>query len=377
MFSFLQKKYRNLNTIEVSASALQYNYRQLQVLHPEAKICPVLKSNAYGHGSVLVAQALDNEGAPFFVLDSLHEAYKLYKEKIKTPLLIVGYTSPENFITKKLPFHYGIYDIALAQSLNKHQSGSKVHIFVDTGMSREGVLLKDLRQFTRALKELKHIEIEGILSHFADADNPANQKFTEKQIVCFKDAIAILESEGIHPKWKHISASSGSYKHFIPECNMLRVGLACYGINPLQREDSVYSKLQLKPAMRVTSTLVQVKKISKGSKVGYNGTFTAPKDITIGIIPAGYYDLLDRRLSHCGVFQVQGKYCPIIGKVSMNMTTVDLSLVENAQVGDTVVIYSNDPLDKNYIEHTAKIAKAISYELMVHLAESVRREIVL
>lgn len=374
MFPFLQRKYQNLNTIKISKSALQHNYRQLQLLHPEAKICPVLKSNAYGHGSTLVAQALDNEGAPFFVLDSLHEAYKLYKANIKTPLLIIGYTFPENFRTKKLPFHYGIYDFALARALNVYQPGAKVHIFVDTGMSREGVLLKDLRSFIQAVKKLKNIEVEGVLSHFADADNPITQKFSERQITCFKDAIAILESEGIHPKWKHISASSGSYKYFIPECNMLRVGLACYGINPLQQEDSAFSSLKLIPAMRVLSTVVQIKKVVKGSKVGYNGTYIAVKDITIGIVPAGYYDLLDRRLSNCGVFQVRGVYCPIIGKVSMNMTTIDLSMVPNVGVGNAVTIYSDNPLDKNYIGNTAKTAKAISYELMVHLSESVKRE---
>lgn len=378
MRQFFTQPYKNLNKILVQPAALLHNHRVLTQAHPQAKICPVLKSNAYGHGLPLVAPIFDSLNSPFLAVDSLFEAYQLTKLKVKTPILIMGYTHPDNLrrgwpFFKKPAFSYMLFERQLAVALNQHQPESAVHIFVDTGMNREGVGLPELREFVRDLKKLKHLTIEGIASHFADADNPETQQFSLKQITAFKTAVQIIESEGIHPKWQHISASAGAYTFADPSFNLIRAGIASYGISPLAPADPASEALALKPALSFHSTLVQVKTIPKGSSVGYSCSYTSTKKMTIGVVAAGYYEGVDRRLSNKGVVQVGGTYAPIIGKVSMNMTVVDVSQVPNPQVGDEVVIYSTQPQDKNSIGLAAQTAGTIPYELLVHLNELVKR----
>lgn len=377
MFNFLfRKNYRHLNKILVSRSALVQNHEALQKFHPEASIVPVLKSNAYGHGIATVAPIFDSLNPAFLVVDSLYEAYELARLKVKSQILVLGYTHPDNFSVKRLPFHITVFDLEVAKSLNAHQRNCKVHIFVDTGMYREGVPLNELQNFVREIKKLTNLEIVGLASHFADADNPKDDTFTKIQLANYKKALAILAEENITPQYRHISASGGAFKVKDPVFNIIRAGLASYGIHPLETSDNSYKNLTLTPALRFTSTLAQIKTISRGDKVGYNGTFTAKKDMRIGLLPLGYYEGVDRRLSNKGCVLINGTNCPILGRVSMNMTTIDLSGVKNPQVGNEVIIYSDNQSDENSLIQAATVAGTIPYEILVHLAESVRRELV-
>lgn len=370
------KQYRHLNKILISRSALEQNYLQLQSLHPHAFVAPVLKSNAYGHGLKTVAPAFDNLHPEFLVVDSLYEAYELQKLKVRSKILILGYTHPENYSVKQLHFHITIFDLETAKSLNKHQRNCKVHIFVDTGMSREGVTLDELEAFVSEIKKLKNLELVGLASHFADADNPKDDSFTQKQLLGFLKALHILQDFGITPKYRHISASGGALKVNHREINMIRAGLVSYGINPLDSKDESFSKISLRPALELVSTIAHIKNIKKGVRVGYSGTYEAKKDMRIAVLPLGYYEGVDRRLSNCGYVSVSGAMCPIIGRVSMNMTTVDISEVKKVSVGDRVIVYSNKTQDSNSITQAAQFAETIPYELLVHLAESIRREVV-
>lgn len=373
---FSRRKYQHLNKVLISEDALRHNYKIIQKLHTEAKVCPVLKSNAYGHGIKVVAPVFDTLNTPFLAVDSLYEAYELYKLKIKTPILVLGYTKPINFEVKKLPFHYVVYDLELARVLNKYQPGCSIHIFIDTGMHREGVKLENLRSFIKSLKKLRNLKIDGACSHFADADNPDNLTATNKQIVVFKKGLRIMEQEGLSPKWRHIAASAGSMKLKDNTFNMLRVGLAMYGINPLMKNDKHFGTARLKPALKFVSTIVQIKELKKGDKVGYSHTYKASNDTKIAVLAAGYYEGVDRRLSNKGVVEIGKVFCPIIGRISMNMTTIDVTMVKKPFVGQEVVIYSDKPEDKNSIYNSALLTNTIAYELLVNIAESVRRELI-
>jgi len=335
----------------------------------------VLKSNAYGHGLKTVAKVFDSLNCPYLTVDSLFEAYELQKAGVKTKILILGYTHPDNFKAKKLPFEYVVYDLELAKTINQHQPGCNIHVFVDTGMCREGVTLSELPTFLKELQQLKQLRITGICSHLANADNPQDQAFTTQQIKNFQQALKLIRELGIEPQWRHVSASGGAFKVKDPTFNMIRAGLAHYGINPLETKDPESKNLQLLPVLRFTSTIVQIKDVQKGDRVGYNGTFTATRPMKIGLLPAGYYEGVDRRLSNQGVIKVGETFCKILGRVSMNMTLIDLSDVPTAKVGDEVTIYSEVNDDLNSVSKAAKDAKTISYELLVHLAESVRREL--
>jgi len=377
MFGFLQRRtYRTLNKITVSQSALQVNYAALQASHKEARICPVIKSNAYGHGLRETAGIFDALDAPFLAVDSLFEAYELYKEKVKTPILIMGYTDPENFKVKRLPFHIAVFDLEVAKILNRYQPGCNIHIFVDTGINREGITLTDLPAFLVEIKKLKNLHVVGLLSHFADADNDTSDVFVKKQIDQYKKALSLVEEYGFHPKWRHIANSAGAYKVHDEIFTMLRVGLASYGINPLTGKDKHGQTITLTPALEFSSTLVQVKTVPKGEFVGYNCTHQTSRETILGLLPAGYNEGVDRRLSDKGYVKIRDKFFPIIGRVSMNMTAIDITELKNPQVGEKVVIYSADPADKNSIANAAQTAGTIAYDLLVRLAPSVKRIIV-
>lgn len=363
---------KSLSRVLLSKKALIQNHKALQDFHPEAKVCPVLKSNAYGHGIKELANVFDNLGCEFLVVNNLQEADILSNQKVKTPVLIIGYTAPESFQRSSFPYHTSIFDLEVANTLHRYHPGTNVHIFVDTGMRREGVLPQDLPDFVQRLKKLD-LKIVGICSHFSDADNSNSLDFTHKQIKVFKNSIKTLKDNGIDPKWRHISASGGAFKIQDPEFNMIRAGKAHYGINPLALGDKFYNKIKLTPVLELHTTLAHVKRVPKGSEIGYSRTFSAKEDMTLGLLPAGYFEGIDRRLSNKGYVKIREQFFPIVGRVSMNMTTIDISDIKGPMTGERVIIYSSDPDDKNSIANSAFIAGTISYDLLVHIPESLER----
>ena len=374
IFNFFRKSYLTLNKIEVSRDNLIQNYRYLASLDKRVKIAPVVKSNGYGHGIVNVAKILDNISFPFFCVDSLFEAYELQNANITSPILIMGYTNPENFRIKKLPFSFAIFDLETAKVLDEFQPDCKVHIFVDTGMHREGVPIKDLPKFLEEIKKLPNIKVKGLMSHLASSEGSKDPLFLA-QIKEYKKAKEILEKYKVSPKWFHISATGAiinpATRPIIASVsNLARAGLALYGYS-----SSIFDK-NLKPALTLTTKIAQIKQLNKGEKIGYDGTYTAKKDIVIGVLPIGYYDGVDRRLSNKGVFLIDGVECPILGRISMNINIIDLSKVKNPKVGQEVVVYSGNPEDINSLESCAKVCNAIPYELLVNLTETTRRVVV-
>ncbi len=372
---FYRKTYKSLNNLLISKSALKHNYRELQHHHPQCAICPVLKSNAYGHGIKLVAPVVDAFKPPYICVDSLFEAYELYRYRIQSQVFIMGYTNPENLRIKKLPFAFSVFDQDTVKMLSRFQPNAQVHIKIDTGMSRYGLKISELRSYVRFIKT-QHVQVVGLWSHFADADNPKSRTMIAKQLAAYKQGLRILQNEGINPTWRHISNSSGAYKVFDSVFTMIRTGGALYGIDQLQTDDPAHSLLQLQPVATVTSTITQIKTIQKGDTVGYNNTYAAKKKVTLAVLPIGYFDGVDRRLSNCGFVEVHGHACPIIGRVSMNITTIDISAVSDTHVGDTCIVYSNNPQSPCSIRNQAYSAHTIPDDLLAHLNPTIHRELV-
>ena len=361
------KKYKHLNKILIFKTALIKNHKIIQNLHPSTQICPVLKSNAYGHGLEETAPIFDQMKSPFLVVDSLYEAYKLYKLKVKTPILIMGYTNPINFKVKRLPFHIALFDLETAQILDKYQPNCQIHIFVDTGMCREGITINKLSYFLDGINKLKNLKVAGLCSHLADADNPNNKSFTNSQIESFKTALEIMKAKGVSPKWRHISASGGALTINDPAFNMIRAGLLHYGISPCENPSETALDMDLSPALEFTSTLALIKEVPENSFIGYSGTYKTNRDAILGLLPAGYYEGVDRRLSNKGFVKIRDNFFPIVGKVSMNMTTIDISNLKDPQIGETVVVYSSNLGDKNSIVNSARLAETIPYLSLIHI----------
>ncbi len=363
--------YCSLNKIEISQKDLIANYRYLSSLNPKIKVTPVLKSNAYGHGIKLVAQILEPLNPPFFCVDSIYEGYLLLRQGIKTPILIMGYVHPESLNTKRLPFSFAVYTKEQLLGIKKYQPQAGIHIFVDTGMHREGVALEELPEFLKKITSLS-LNVEGLMSHLAMSDK-TNHPFTKLQVRRFEKSQKTVKDIGLYPKWIHLANSSGlvNFKNLKGNLgNMARVGLALYGIDPQGCDKN------LKPVLRFLTTLEQIKKIKKGEKIGYDFTFTAQKDMVIGVLPIGYNDGLDRRLSNRGYVSINNIDCRIIGRVSMNITVIDLTGVKNPKVGSTVVVYANDTKDKNSISSAARLCREIPYDLLVHLSPETKRMLV-
>lgn len=375
--SLLRRKYTPLNKIIISKKQLLINYKLLKNSHTQIQIAPVVKSNAYGHGLKEVAPILDKLEPPLFCVDSLYEAYELKKLRVKTPILIMGYISPENlkrkrlfYKEKKLEFSYAIYDFKQAEVLNRHQKDAKIHIKVDTGMHRLGISMSELDALLKKIKKLKNIEIEGLMSHFSSPKTfPSYTKF---QIKNFKRALEIFNKNGINPTWKHIAASGGllnSGSEIDKISNLARVGISLYG---LYRTNKVP---KIKPILKMTTQIVQLKKIRAGEYVGYDKAFRADSDMIIACLPLGYNDGLDRRFTNTGFVKIKGEYAKVIGKVSMNITAIDVTGI-SAKIADTVEVFSPNPKDLNSIESSATLCSTIPHDLLVHLhPTAVKREI--
>lgn len=363
--TFFRNRSYPLNKITIFKKNIFKNYHYLSSLQPNLKICPVLKSNAYGHGIKEIGKIVDAFNAPFLCVDSLFEAYQLKKTGVKTPILIMGFIDPKSLKGKKMPFSFAVFNTETLEALNKYQKGANVHIFVDSGMNREGFKVEDLHRLVADWRGLTNINIVGLMSHFAQVSDSG-----DKQTKVFKAAIDILNQQGYFPSYVHIAASSGLLYLKNITANIARVGLCMYGLDPEEKDKN------LLPALRLTTKIAQVKSVKKGEKIGYDFTFEAKKDLVIGILPIGYNDGIDRRLSNKGVVKIGNQYCPIVGLISMNITTIDITEIKEAKVGDEVVVYSQVGLDKNSIYSCAKICKTIPYELLVHLNPSTRREVV-
>ena len=359
----LRKSYASLNKIEISRPVLVRNYQALSRI-ASLRIAPVLKSNAYGHGIREVGAMLDVYRPPFFCVDSLYEGYELLKEKVKTPILIMGYVNPDNLRVKKLPFSYAVYDIETLRAIVRYQPHAGIHLFVDTGMNREGI---PVALFENFLRDMPRARIEGLMSHLAYGGDP-DHPFTRRQIDNFSVAKETLNAWGIEPEWTHIAASSAiliSEKYKNKLGNLGRAGLALYGIS--EKKGSVF------PVLRFSTTLVQVKSVKKGDRVGYDFSFVAERDMKIGVLPAGYNDGVDLRLFGKGGVSIRRRQCPYVGRISMNLSVVDVSAIPDAHPGDEVVIFSHHEEDENSILSSARICETIPYELLVHLHPSTRR----
>ncbi len=369
----VKKTYQVLNEITVSESALIHNYDYFAGLNPQARIAPVLKANAYGHGLELVARVVDEiASTPFICVDSLYEAYELHKRGIKTPILIMGYTSPKNYnVWKKLPFSFTVFDTETLRSLNKHQPGARVHIKLDTGMCRLGLQTSQLADFIAELKQCTSLRVEGIFSHFSQADNPAKNTFTNNQIKIFKEMVTQLEKAGFRFKWKHLAATAGATSLHDPYFNLIRLGLGFYGYTPFgpHTKEGRLGRRMLKPALSLTTQIAQIKEIKAGDQVGYGGTYIAKQKETIAILPLGYNEGVSRRLSNRGVFTLEdGGVCPIIGNVSMDMTMIKLPKGGQVKVVDTATLDS--------IYNIAKLIETIPYTVLTGLHPSIRRRLV-
>lgn len=362
----LRFRYEPLIAISVRRRAILHNLGQFQKTAPSLAVAPVLKSNAYGHGMVEVAGVLDGEGLPFFCIDSYVEALILRNEGIRTPLLILGYTSLGNLAGNRLKdISFGITSLEeLRRLCRENRRPVAIHLKIDTGMHRQGIMPGELPEALRALGENRKVALEGVYSHLADAD-AENPGPTEAQIAQWNDAVAYIKDIFPSARYFHLGNTAGARYAARINANMMRLGIGLYGIGP-----------DLMPALSMAARITSLRTLGPGEKIGYNGTFTAKKRMVVATIPVGYAEGIDRRLSNVGAVTVGDVRCPIVGRVSMDITSIDVSLVKNPRLDDEVLVISADPEAPNSIARMADACGAIPYELLVHLPAQLRRKVI-
>lgn len=367
--------------IEVSKNAIKNNLRTFRDVAGKGNLIAVaVKANAYGHGIEEVSKLLVREGVDWLCINSIEEAEVLRRISIKKPILIMGFVQKKDLARViDLDSHIFLYDLSTAKALSEIalEKGKKANIYIkaDTGLSRLGVLGDDILAFAKELKNLKGLGVEGVATHFATSSNGCNDGHFKKQLESFKKVADILKKEGLGALMINGSNSASPIIHGQLGFDVIRAGIAIYGYHS---SGYVYNfckrkNINFAPALSLKTKVAQVKIIDKGSCVSYGCSFISKKKMKVAILPIGYSDGLDRKLSNKGFVLIRGKKARIIGMICMNMIIVDVSGIADIKPEEEAVIIGNQGRNKITADDIAKISGTINYEVLARLRESIPR----
>jgi alanine racemase len=310
------------------------------------KYLAVVKADAYGHGAVECSRRLESEGVDWLGVAIPEEGVELRQNGIKAPILCLGSFWPGQ---EYLVVDYGLTPVVFSQFTAEclHRLAVErgltldIHVKIDTGMGRVGVRWPDAGRFAKKLAQMSRLRIVGIMTHFASADDPAEESFTQLQISRFNEACDKFQAEGHSPEFFDMANSPGAIIHPASRGNLVRLGGALYGLlDDILPLDSTRPKLE--PVLSLSSKIADMKTISTGESLGYGRTFLADRETIVASIPIGYADGYPRSLSNRGSVLIHGKYAPIVGRISMDWTLVDVTDVEGANPGDTVTLVGKE-----------------------------------
>jgi len=363
---------------EINLSAITQNFKSIKS-RTTADVLAVVKADAYGHGLIPVSKALEEAGADWFGTALLEEAINLRKAGILKP--IISWLTPlgEDFKTAiDLDIDLGIPSIDLLDEVIKAASltgkAARIHLEIDTGMSRGGVLSEwdQLIKSVLAGVNLKQLKVIGIWSHFARADEP-DELMNQEQLSLFEEKVNQAKAAGIDAQFIHIANSAALFTNKIAHKNIIRSGIALFGLSPDIKTIGDSSSLGLKPAMKLKAKLNLVKEVKAGSSVGYGGTAVLKSDTKLGVVALGYADGIPRSTNNlAGVF-VDKKRAPIIGRVSMDQFVVDLGITSTAKTGDEVIVFGDGSSGEYTVDEWAKAANTINYEIITRIGPRVPR----
>lgn len=371
MNSVKQEYYRTFARVDLDA--ISHNLAQIKGKLPDGVLSlAIVKADAYGHGAVGVARSIQDR-VDYFGIAELNEAVELRESGVDKPILVLSYTSPylyETLIKYELTQTIFNYDdaVALSQTAVKLNKIARVHIAVDTGMSRIGFFCNpESVETVKRINDLPNIFIEGVFSHYACADCE-DRSTTYKQTEVFKEFIRALENRGIEIPIKHLCNSAG-----ILTCdemfNMVRIGIILYGLYP--DEFVIDGSVDLKPAMKIVSHVIHVKEVPEGSGVSYGHTYFTKGQTRVATVCIGYADGYSRSLSNTGRVLINGEYAPVIGRVCMDQLMVDVTHLANVNVGDEVVMLGADGDNQITAEELAELTNTINYEVVCQFQKRV------
>ena len=363
---------------EINLTNLVHNYRVMKEhLGEGVAIMPALKADAYGHGAVECARSLENEGAAWFGVALPEEGLALRRSGIKTAVLCLGgFWEGQEDILVEHRLTPVIFRLDLLERLNLAARSARVivdyHLKVDTGMGRLGVPHADLRSFLDHARAFENTRLDGVMTHLASADLSERREFTERQIGLFEEALGVVRSGGHEPRWIHMANTAGAHAYRDSHGNLVRLGGSLYG---LWRDvtDRTREPLKWRPVMALHTRIGLLKSVPSGTPLGYGSTFVTRRESRIATLPIGYEDGLSRALSNRGHVVVRGHIAPIVGRVSMDLTLIDVTDVPGADVGDKAVVIGEDGSSQITAEEVAGQIGSLSYEVTCGISERVPR----
>jgi alanine racemase len=364
--------------VEVSRKQLGENFLAIQkIVGPDVEVMPVVKADAYRHGAVEVSRVLEQHGARWLAVSNTEEGVTLRDAGVRARILVMADFLP---FTREALLAYELTPVILSLEdlieLNRIASSRDTrytcHLKIDSGMGRLGVRA-DAAAIIETLRQTPHVELEGVMTHFASAANYQSDQ-TDKQIASFDGVVQSLASAGIHPRYVHLSSTIPiAYRRKAAWRGMVRPGHAIYGYVSPARGHAPARTLQVQPALRWRATVLQVKEIEAGALIGYGGMFRAPSAMRIAVLAAGYADGIPHRLSNRGRVIVNGRFAPILGAVSMDLTTIDVTQSPEIRVGDAVTLLGREGDAHIDAQEIARLAGTISYSVLCGIHARVKR----
>lgn len=368
---------------EISLNAIEHNYNVIRnKVADDTKVCCVIKADGYGHGAVEISQVYEKLGADFFAVSNIDEGIEIRKSGSKLPIVILGYTpvsEAENLA--EYDISQAVFSLEYAKELSEkcveEDCICKMHIKVDSGMSRIGFMCQEFPRDEYSIEEiceaccLPNLEVEGLFTHFCVSDEDAEgREFTNKQYENFIHVRDSLKKRGVDISVVHCS-NSGAIEDY-PEtcCDMVRAGIILYGLAPSSK---LADRLDLVPAMTLKTVVAFVKEVQKGATISYGRTFTADRKMKIATVPIGYADGFIRQNAKDGYMMVNGKKAKIVGRICMDQTMLDVTDIEDVKTGDEVVVFGTGENGEPTADSLAENTGTINYETVCLVGKRVPR----
>jgi alanine racemase len=370
----MNPEFQRPTVAEIDLGALRANYHALRAVAAHGALMVVVKADGYGHGAVTVARTLGAQGCGNFGVATIDEARELREAGISARIFLqAGFFAAQAREIVALELTPFVFDPALIAPLAAAAAQAKrrvpIHVKIDTGASRLGVLPADLGALIDAMRAAPSLHLEGVCTLLANAGDPSSP-ITDQQLRVFRAALDTLGAAGFAPPIAHVANSAALVLRDDSHFNLVRPGLAIYGLPPVA---TVRERVELRPVMTFKTRLMQTKRVPAGSGVGYGHTFIAPRESVIGVLPVGYADGYRRGLQHGGEVIVRGARAPVVGAVSMDLTTIDLTDVAGAAVGDEVILWGQSGDSTISVNDVARLAQTISYEMLCTVGKRVPR----
>ncbi|KKP38204.1 MAG: alanine racemase, alanine racemase [Candidatus Peregrinibacteria bacterium GW2011_GWF2_33_10] len=365
--------------IEISATNLKHNIQTFKKIIGEKTIlAPAVKGNAYGHGLEICAKIMIKAGTDFLSVFSVEDLERVRKINTKIPILILGYVKL-NELKKAITLNpnFVVWNTETLENLGQIAKEQKKEIFIhlklETGNHRYGIDPENIDKYLKLFRKYPNLKLAGLASHFANVEDTTDHSYAEQQLQKFTNFCDLIEQKGFKVKLKHLSNSAAATLWKKAHFNLVRTGILNYGLWPSQE---VFKTINLKPVMTWKTIISQIREIPENEYIGYGCTYKTTRKTKMAVLPIGYYDGYDRKLSNKGCVLIKGKRAKILGRICMNVTMVDITDIKNVKLEDEAVLLGKQGTDEIPAEEMASWANTINYEITTRINERIRRIVV-